>query len=398
MQSIKIKRGFNKKFRYSKSIEDIRKLISEHRINFFIGTGFSLPLLKPQRNIDLILNTLNACAKNYDYVKAYLLWNFFRESINPLLRLDINVSPQKQFTKNIKSILENKEIPLLTNQINVFTTNFDPLLEMGFNKNDDIKYNDGLYGKTVPVFSIENYMELKTEQIIYYSELDKDEQEMEIPNYIDKPTINIFKLHGSLTWKRNVLNNNIEYVDYHIIISNFNNKYKDVFDPEITNTINELCDREFHERKTYKLLKRLFKRHNNKKLDKCIEQFFEDFYNTFMIVDPIKRKFLSESIELYYNKLLDVFRSELSKENALMFVFGSQFKDSHIRDSIQNILKNSALILYIFCTQQDDMKKFETYFAEFGDNVKLIYPHKSSYTLNDFNDLLEYINKGNKNK
>lgn len=396
MQLIKIKRKLNKKFVYKRSFDDIRKIISDHRINFFIGTSFSSPLLKPQRNIDLILNAIGIGNKNYYKVKAYLLWNFFHKSIYPLLQLDLDIMPQKQFTHNIKSILTNDAITLLTKQINVFTTNFDPLLEMGFNKKNDIEYNDGLFGKTVPVFSIDNYMDLKTDQILYYDDHNSIHEEAGIQDYTDKPVIDIFKLHGSLTWRKNSINNNIEYVDYHTIIFNFNNKYREIFDSEITNDIDILSDQELNERKTIKTVKRIFRGYNSAKLDKYINQFLDDFYNTFMIVDPITRKFLSVELEVYYRKLLKVFQDELSKEKALLLVFGSLFKDEHIRQTILNVLKCSSLSLFIFCKNEAEVKKFQSYFTENNDRISLIYPSKTDYTLYDFNYFLELINKNSK--
>lgn len=393
MRLIEIRRKLNKKFAYWKSLEDMKRFVSDNRINFFIGTGFALPLLKPQRNIDTTLNAISIANPLYDTLKAYLLWNFFIKSICPLLQLDLNTAPQKRFTYNIKSILLNENIPILTKQINVFTTNFDPLLEMGFNRRDGVKYNDGMDGKTVQVLSVDNYMQLKTEQIVYYDEHDKADRSMEIPEFTDNPTINIFKMHGSLTWKRNPHNNNIEFVDYPKIIFDFNNKYRDVFDKEITNAINDLTDFEYSEKKIMKNIDRIFYNHKNLKLEKHITKFFEDFYNTFMIVDPIERTFVAEEIEVYYNRLLKVLISELSKDKALLIVFGSQFKDQHIRKAVREALK-TGLALYIFCSEQSEVELFQNYFNENNDNVYIISPYKTNYTLNDFNDLLEYINSG----
>lgn len=383
----------NKKFIYNIALDKLRKLISNYRINFLIGSGFSYPLLKSQGDIDDILSLVKQSDKKYYKVKAYLLWNYFLKSIYPLMQLNLNISPQKRFTHNAKSILLNKNINMITRQINVFTTNFDPLLELGFQKCDDVHYNDGMYGKTVPVFSVDNYKELKTEQIIYYDDIDKP-QEMEIPAVTDKPTLNIFKLHGSLTWKRNIYNNNIEFVDYHKIIYDFYTKYKDVFNSINCNKLNILVNNlKLSDKKIKKNLNKIFDNEINKKLDKKIDSFFEDFYNTFMIVDPFKRKFISEKIEVYYFKLLRVLAKELSKENALLFVFGFSFRDDHIRHIIKHELKNNSLKMFIFCYDKYDIDNFINTFNKNNANINLIYPVKSFYTLNDFNDLLETISE-----
>jgi hypothetical protein len=132
------------KFKFQDTVPVLRKVVTSNTINFLIGSGYSYPPLMPQGNISFVLGVLKPADPRYLRVKAYLLWNYFLKSIYPLNGLNLDVSPQKEFTHAMKAILSNPEIKLLTKQINVFTTNFDPLFELGFDKKDNIHYNDGM--------------------------------------------------------------------------------------------------------------------------------------------------------------------------------------------------------------------------------------------------------------
>jgi hypothetical protein len=212
-----------------------------------------------------------------------------------------------------------------------------------------------------------------------------------MPDVTERPTLNVFKLHGSLTWKMNPANFTLEYRDYHAAIFEFYNRFKDIFNPEIVQALELPVRENIKEKAILKIIKKHFSGHD-KKLEGKEESFIEAFFSTFVIVDPFIRKFHTEAVETHYFKLLRLMSSEIEKDNAALFIFGFSFRDDHIRHIIEHQLKNDNLKVYIFCYDEAEIARAETFFGSFNDKMHLITPIKSNFTLTDFNDLLNLIN------
>lgn len=174
----------------------LKNLLSGCRINFLLGAGFSAKILKPLEYQEILFETLRLYAsadeihtKKATIIKAYLYWNFFTTSILPIQKVDYEMGQEYlTFGRIISTILNERSNPVLDRQCNIFTTNYDPILELIFD-NLQIIYNDGFEGRIIPKFSTDNFTKSYYRQAIFSN------KKSEIPS------INILKIHGSLTWQ-----------------------------------------------------------------------------------------------------------------------------------------------------------------------------------------------------
>ncbi|CIW93034.1 SIR2 family protein [Streptococcus pneumoniae] len=182
------------------------KDIQGKNVNFLIGSGASSGLIptlwiKPiEKSFEELLTS-----KNYDENQRkvlYFIW--FELWIRKTKIFDFNASNKvhnqyKRFVQNLIDFLNNEGFDK-PKRVNIFTSNYDTLFEMIFDKlskeNRSTYFNDGSRGFFKKFVSTENY-HLK----ISHSGM-SDSFQREIP------TINLLKIHGSVTWINS--NNEIE--------------------------------------------------------------------------------------------------------------------------------------------------------------------------------------------
>jgi len=193
-----------------------RDLFSGCRINFLLGAGFSCSLLKLLDNFETVMEDIRHFQpdsinerKLKVIAEAYAYWAFFNKSIFPITQ-DIDKQSEPFLTYSNFALLLKKTT--INKQINIFTTNYDPILEIVFDSNKDILYNDGFEGRINPYFCMDNYCKAIYRKSLY------SEKKSEIP------LVNIFKVHGSVTWNK-VNIDNIQYINYKEKIQTFFNQF-----------------------------------------------------------------------------------------------------------------------------------------------------------------------------
>ena len=110
--------------------------------------------------------------------------------------------------------------PALDRQFNIFTTNYDPIIELIFDHSPCI-CNDGFEGRIEPRFSTDNYSKTYYRQAIFSN------RKAEIPS------VNLLKIHGSVTWCEDIIWGGIEYQQYRTQIRDFSKKHSPLFDSTI---------------------------------------------------------------------------------------------------------------------------------------------------------------------
>lgn len=371
--------------------DELKELFSGCHINFLLGAGFSCGVLGVLENYEYILEGIRKYIaigddqkKKYTVLKAYMEWGYFVECIYPIVtKLSVGgiLDDYVKYAENVYNILAEKGNPALNRQCNVFTTNYDPINEIAFEHSLCI-CNDGFEGRIDPLFSTDNFSK------IYYREALFSNRKAEIPS------VNLMKIHGSVTWKHNSKNDTVEYQDYRIGLTEYFEKYETLFDNSVMDDLRDSLkdiDANNWETKINAIL-------NATILDMAVgklgdfEKMLTDYENDILIVNPTKEKFSSTLLNKNYYELLRMYTNELEKENTLLIVFGFSFMDEHILDLTKRSLVNPSLKLIVFCFEKKNVLGYQNLFGELkNNNISYVYMKDQNLTIKEFNNILSNI-------
>lgn len=334
-------------------INKLRRQFQSSNINIILGAGFSYGVVGLLENIEEEL--YNAEYTNKDQLKVIdLKKKFFKQCILPLIdqtKVRIGESDRVRFISLLGRILENRQSSILHKIVNLYTTNYDLLLENALEKSH-FDYVDGFSGKLKPVFSTANY------GLLYSRQTSVSSMTSEIV------TFNLYKLHGSLNWQ----------LDNDDIIA---------------------CD---HVTKI---------KHINSVIDD--KNAFIEEYSKLSIVNPTKAKLNETVLDVNYYDQLRMFSNEMEKNNTILLSFGFSFNDEHIRQMTFRFLKgNPTLNLIVLSFNEDSLEKYRKYFDTFSnvtvvqlisnvkENEKSDKLRNENFTLEHVNSILEEIYNGTK--
>lgn len=400
--------------------------IDGKNLNFLIGAGASSSSLKTiscndengSKNIPSIEDLFNKY-ENDDIAAAFLKFIFFSMSVkNGLITAyTIQDADAKETLKNYEFFIKNI-ITLLNNtgferpkRANIFTTNYDTFFELAFDQiahtHPLAYFNDGSRGFFTREVSYENYFF----NISHSGSMDTYRREI--------PSINLYKMHGSLSWNKRVI-----YKDSDTSLnankeSGSQNETKDKDDIIISSNTNPVLDcltkgknnESFYE-KVHKEIKSFYTNYkssgssngseetfnkvteedllinfecllaNLKKTESELERNpnassknklrddlleFKKLYDKLLIVNPTKKKFKETVFEEQYYQLFRAFEEELQKPNSVLIVFGFSFKDKHINDILKRCLTNPTLQVFIVLYNPNDEPDVKNKFTGFGN-------------------------------
>jgi len=279
--------------------------IQSGNINFLIGSGASFPAIATTGNIETQIDALLAAGHDDDANRKCLEFVERIVSVhNKISSAEENdpirsvVANYKLFLSTIDRILFARKNILLPRQATVFTTNYDMFLEHASSMVPGVILNDGFDRSS----SLSPEFRFTPERFF-------DRTYRSGPIYghqIEIPTINLIKLHGSLSWRRKT-----DSV---------------VFDPAPIPKLTE-------EQKT------------------DIALVSAHLAKHFLIL-PNLRKFHTTLMERVYYDLLRLFSKAMDYENSVLVAFGFSFADEHILDLTRRSLRNptSQLIIVSFDT------------------------------------------------
>lgn len=329
--------------------DDICKLLEAHiqsgNLNFLFGSGASVPAINVAGTIESDINTLLQQGKDSEADTLSLEFIEKLESVNKKIVSDNADNDIKETLINYSDFLEivdrllfERKNLLLPRQANLFTTNYDFFFERAASNLPTVILNDG-FDRTVVKekgfpFAPEKYFDR-----IFRSGNVYDRQ-------AEVPSINLIKIHGSLTWNR----------DLHEGIS---------FSTEGHTPLSE------EEKKDAKLVR--------------------DSLMNRVVILPNIRKFESTMMDRVYFDLLRLYSNSLDKENALIIAFGFSFADEHILDVTRRALRNPTAKLIIFAYSHAGALTFEEKFKR-QRNVLIIAPDEGdNISFSDLNKLLGEI-------
>ncbi|MDS8216469.1 SIR2 family protein [Streptococcus pneumoniae] len=374
------------------------KDIQGKNVNFLIGSGASSGLIptlwiKPiEKSFEELLTS-----KNYDENQRkvlYFIW--FELWIRKTKIFDFNASNKvhnqyKRFVQNLIDFLNNEGFDK-PKRVNIFTSNYDTLFEMIFDKlskeNRLTYFNDGSRGFFKKFVSTENY-HLK----ISHSGM-SDSFQREIP------TINLLKIHGSVTWINS--NNEIEVNLENKIFEKLCNSSDKIinlitkFNDNNVSTEDNLLDPKKYEETL------LFGSLTEEKLSEELFRIFEKFsdevesfyllYKKFTVVNPTKEKFSDTVFQQHYYQLLRMLSFELEKNDSVLIVFGFSFSDEHILEIVRRSIVNPKLKIYVIAFNEGAKKQIKEKLGNLGGNIIEYLPSISSPDGNEVQGNFSYLN------
>lgn len=371
-------------------LSNLKHLFSGCRVNFLFGAGFSANVLGILDNNEVIFEALRVC-KETDSTKkdkltilnAYMYWDYFYQCFYPISEKmskgDLN--NYFDFSQVLYTILSEKSNPSLDKQANIFTTNYDPIIEIIFDHSNCI-CNDGFEGRILPVFSTDNYSKTYLRQAVVSN------RKAEIPS------VNLLKLHGSVTWRKSTKSEEILYQQYKELLQKFYAQYKDLFKEWLINDIKN----HFKSSTKANIDDKIDDILSNNLLDSELvnisqyEAMLANYKDVFLIVNPTKEKFHDTLLNKNYYELLRIFSNELEKENSILVVEGFSFKDEHILDLTKKSMLNPSLKLLIFCYDEKAIEDYEKIFNDSKNhNITYICTAGKKLTIKEFNEILGHV-------
>ena len=373
-------------------LSSIKNFFSGCRVSFLLGAGFSANLLGTLNNKEIFFHALDQIKTNSDkerkkviILKAYLYWSYFKNCIAPIAdkasSYEDDFKPYIEFSDNLYRIFNERSNPVLDRQFNIFTTNYDPIIEIAFDSSNCI-CNDGFEGRVAPRFSTDNYSKSFYRQAIFSN------RKSEIPS------LNLIKLHGSLTWKKDIIWGGLLYQDYKAAIKNFDTKYATFFNDLILIQI-ETHFTATSEAEATRQISELFATDIFDDVLTDADQydgFTSDYKSSILIVNPTKEKFSDTLLNKNYYELLRIFSNELEKENTLLVVNGFSFRDEHILDLVKRSIINPSLKILLFCYQDTDIPGYQNLLGQpKNNNITYIALDGEKMDLGYFNQILSRI-------
>lgn len=351
-------------------LDKLKDVIQDGNINFLIGSGLSLPYLSSLGNIEDLLTDLDKRTDLDDAKKNIVRASLYKRYCEKVIFKNIQVLEDdggamsvmdnyKKFLTLINSILLNRKNPILSKQINLFTTNVDIFLEKSLEA-IKLEYSDGFSGRFIPTFNLSNFRRSVSRKSLQYD------------NVSEIPVFNLLKLHGSLTWE---LHNHADEKGIKFC-TNLGHVRK-VKEQDISSITEALPNQTLEE---------LITQSGGKRLSSSINDFLTS-YQDFPIINPTKDKFKQTLLNQIHYELLRMYANELEKENSVLFVMGFSFADEHIREITLRVAdSNPTLMIYIVAHSSSSVEGYESKLGitdAKNKNIKLIIPTKKEEETGD---------------
>jgi len=250
----------------------------------------------------------------------------------------------KTFLTNIYNILLRRKSNILTKQATIFNTNYDLFIKKASEElGSSLKINDGFNRNP----KLDNQFKFSAAE--YFNAI---YNKGNLYNYkVEVPSINLVKLHGSLSWSKQGDDIVFQLTDY---LKHFKDNLEEY---AVVNGYEKMC------------------------------RYVNDFNTQFQIILPTKKKFHETLLDRIYYNLLRIYANELDKENTLLIAEGISFEDEHILDITQKALRNPTLQLLVFCYEKDNVNSYEQKFGQYK-NVDIVFDTQKVLGFSEFNSIM----------
>ncbi len=318
--------------------DQLRRGVQSCHLSFLLGSGASCPAIPTAGPIEVELAKLDGEGKKAEADKKLVdLLRTFDKPTSQLLsgKMDEDVKGTLEnyvaFLKALDGLLEARRSTLLPKQTTVFSINYDLFMEKASEECTTIILNDGF--DRSPVLS--GAFQFRTERFF-----DSTHHSGHAYGYTSEvPTINLLKMHGSLTWKKDAASILYGLFDFTAL-------------PAADNS-----------------------------------GAHESFLSAVNVVVPGATKFRQTTLERTYYDLLRIFSNQMESRNSILFTFGFSFVDDHLVDILTRALRNPTLQLFACCYSEKDVAFVTEKFANFN-NVTALFGKKAPLDFKRLNRLL----------
>lgn len=342
------------------------EVLTGKRVNLLIGAGTSnkiIPTLSLYPNNLNFVDLLNREYVDSENIKKLIVFYYYHWVLAGDSDAVTNHPDFQEVSNEYFDIInafinfQSRENSSSPRRLNIFTTNFDPVFEIVFDnflpKDVDCFFCDGGRGFITRHFSIRNFY-LNVSHSGYF---DKYKREI--------PTINLFKLHGSISWKNSSgsiaftstdsshVTNVINRMANLIGIQTLDSIKTSIFSPTTDMTNKKKGVREINHRLTKIHL-------NEEVLDSSLDELKE-----LPIINPMDWKFEQTVFEQNYYQLIRALSYELEEEDSVLISLGSSFSDPHINEIIKRSLTNPKLLPIYVCFDESSREKIEEEFKNY---------------------------------
>ena len=369
------------------TLDKLKNIIQSSHINFLFGAGLSLPYLKALGNIETWL-TECATIENESVRKITednLKITYVEGVMKPCLdAISMNKKPEelegveaayRDFLRIWNHIISRRGSTLLSKQVNIFTTNIDPLLE-GVAEDLGIEFNNGFKGVMRPVFREEAFSMIVSKVSPLYQRTS------------ELPTFNYLKMHGSVNWRHkensaeicydgslDVLKKAVdcikEYPDQFQVIKRLQyeldkeNEGKDdaqkrelQFD-DLVNAVEDAVGKSQSVPVEESLVEEEIPT-ESLSIDSAsseLMQSFREAYDELVMINPRKAKFRETVLDLHFYELMRLYANALEKPTTCLFAMGFSFADEHIAQITRRAVASNPTLLVIVFAYDDTAKK-----------------------------------------
>lgn len=269
---------------------------------------------------------------------------------------------QVRLAETLVHLVRDRGAAVAPRRLNVFTTNYDPLLELALEELR-VPFNDGFVGRDSPFFDPSAFSRLQYEQSLF----------MEYSTQVT--TVNVMKPHGSLTWRRD--GDRVVYSRPDDTLRACLEGCDGLGGLDALKTLAGLLDSECDDaglQELHDLAVRL-----TADEESLLRRFARRYDSTLCVVNPSKRKFEETLLERSYYDLLRIYANELDRNKALLLAFGFSFADEHIRElTVRAAHSNPRLVVAVSCYSKESKAALEPYFRGL-DNVWYIVPDEGGH-------------------
>jgi hypothetical protein len=368
-------------------LDKLKNIIQSSHINFLFGAGLSRPYLTTLGDIE---TWLTDCAtiengRVRQITEDNLKITYVEGVMKPCLdAISMDKKPEelqeveaayRDFLKIWNHIISRRGSTLLSKQVNIFTTNIDPLLE-GVAEDLGIEFNNGFKGVMRPVFREEAFSTIVSKVSPLYQRTS------------ELPTFNYLKMHGSVNWRHKENSAEIFY-DGHLEtlkkVVGCIKEYPDQF--QVIKRLQDELDKENEGKDDAQKRELQFDDLMNAVGDAIgksqsvpveesaaeeetpieslsidstsseLMQSFREAYDELVMINPRKAKFRETVLDLHFYELMRLYANALEKPTTCLFAMGFSFADEHIAQITRRAASSNPTLLIIIFAYDDGAKE-----------------------------------------